>query len=280
MKQRTAKNYKGCTIVPESGEPKYFGHNPRIHQRNWWKVTFPDQTWCLFATLPASREYVRKNLADHGAEQTVVEVVLPHSEAPTVTIMENEVKQRLEYLRGELRAERISLGELCELADLAPHIEPGDVELLEAAGVPEFSKENPCPAYDALDSFTRGYIVASLWSTNDESTPAGGVPLDDNYDHHDISNKTLAAMEADCEKFQNDNADDLALAYDLYIVTDGTDPQSYAGHDFWLSRNGHGANFLDRNELWKHLRDRLQKAAEAMGGVNLYVGDDKRIYAM
>jgi hypothetical protein len=46
-------------------------------------------------------------------------------------------KQRLEYLRGELRAERISYGELHELQSLAAHIDPGDVELLEAAGVPE-----------------------------------------------------------------------------------------------------------------------------------------------
>ena len=48
-----------------------------------------------------------------------------------------KIKQRLEHLRGELRAERISYGELAELQDLAPHIEDGDVELLEAAGVPE-----------------------------------------------------------------------------------------------------------------------------------------------
>lgn len=51
---------------------------------------------------------------------------------------ENEIRERLEYLRGELRAERISYGELAELQDLAEHIEEGDVELLEAAGVPEF----------------------------------------------------------------------------------------------------------------------------------------------
>lgn len=44
---------------------------------------------------------------------------------------------RLEYLREELRAERISYGELHELQSLAAHIQPGDVELLEAAGVPE-----------------------------------------------------------------------------------------------------------------------------------------------
>ena len=48
-----------------------------------------------------------------------------------------EIKKRLEYLRGELRAERISYGELGELESLAEHIASGDVELLEAAGVEE-----------------------------------------------------------------------------------------------------------------------------------------------
>ncbi len=43
----------------------------------------------------------------------------------------------LEYLRGEIHAERISYGELAELQDLAAFIDPGDVELLEWAGVPE-----------------------------------------------------------------------------------------------------------------------------------------------
>jgi hypothetical protein len=48
-----------------------------------------------------------------------------------------EAKKRLEYLRGELRAERISYGELHELQSLRGHIAPDDAELLEAAGVPE-----------------------------------------------------------------------------------------------------------------------------------------------
>ena len=53
----------------------------------------------------------------------------------------SQIKKRLEYLRGELRAERSSYGELHELQSLAKHIEPDDVELLEAAGVPEFPEE-------------------------------------------------------------------------------------------------------------------------------------------
>lgn len=45
---------------------------------------------------------------------------------------------RLEHLRGEIEAERISYGEIAELASLAEHIEAGDTQLLEWAGVPEF----------------------------------------------------------------------------------------------------------------------------------------------
>lgn len=50
-------------------------------------------------------------------------------------------RERLEYLRGEIRAERISYGEIAELESLAGHIEEGDVELLEWAGVPEFPED-------------------------------------------------------------------------------------------------------------------------------------------
>lgn len=54
-------------------------------------------------------------------------------------IKTNNMKERLEYLRQELRAETISLGELIELQSLAEFIEKDDVELLEAAGVEEFN---------------------------------------------------------------------------------------------------------------------------------------------
>lgn len=56
--------------------------------------------------------------------------------------MKDAIAQRLEELRTEIREERISYGELAELQDLAEHIEPGDVELLEWAGVPEFKEEH------------------------------------------------------------------------------------------------------------------------------------------
>lgn len=60
----------------------------------------------------------------------------------------HEIRARLEYLREELRAERISWGEVAELQGLADSIEPGDVELLEAAGVPEHDETTRRSAYD------------------------------------------------------------------------------------------------------------------------------------
>lgn len=52
-----------------------------------------------------------------------------------------DIENRLEYLRQELRAERISYGELHALQHLAAFIDPDDVELREAAGLSEFKNE-------------------------------------------------------------------------------------------------------------------------------------------
>jgi hypothetical protein len=54
---------------------------------------------------------------------------------------QKDIKKRLEYLRSEIRNESISYGEIAELQFLAKYIDKGDVELLEPAGVPEFSNK-------------------------------------------------------------------------------------------------------------------------------------------
>ena len=51
-----------------------------------------------------------------------------------------KIEARLETLRAEIRAERISTGEIIELQGLAKYIEKGDVELLQWAGVEEFEE--------------------------------------------------------------------------------------------------------------------------------------------
>lgn len=133
------------------------------------------------------------------------------------------------------------------------------------------------PYFGDCDEFTQAYIEAALWSTNDESTPSGGVPLDDNYSPNDIAPQTLLEIIEDCEAFQRDNAADLSLAYEQYKRSEWS-PQAQAGHDFWLTRNGHGAGFWDRG-LEDDLGDRLSDASRKLGEVNLYVGDDGKIYS-
>ena len=48
------------------------------------------------------------------------------------------IKNRLEYLRGEIQAERISTGEILELESMSEHIKNDDVELLQWAGMEEY----------------------------------------------------------------------------------------------------------------------------------------------
>jgi hypothetical protein len=53
------------------------------------------------------------------------------------TVQPTDVQQRLKYLRSQIEAETISYSEIAELQSLVEFIEPGDVQLLEWAGVEE-----------------------------------------------------------------------------------------------------------------------------------------------
>ena len=64
------------------------------------------------------------------------------------------IKERLEELRIEIRAERISQEEILELQSLVEHIDKDDVELLEWAGVEEFPTE-----YTLGDDTINGIVI-------------------------------------------------------------------------------------------------------------------------
>ncbi len=68
---------------------------------------------------------------------TEVDQFLTGVESHNVVVLhrkDHDTKRRLEQLRVELRAERISYSELAELQSLRPHIAPDDLELLGALG--------------------------------------------------------------------------------------------------------------------------------------------------
>jgi hypothetical protein len=121
------------------------------------------------------------------------------------------------------------------------------------------------------DEFIDGYLTCALWSSTDESTPSGGYPLDQNYGPDDIAPESRAKMEEDCKAFLAANLDDIPA-----------DKMGAAGHDFWLTRNGHGAGFWDRGHGYypEGAGQRLTDAAHTFGESNLYIGDDGKIHTM
>lgn len=115
------------------------------------------------------------------------------------------------------------------------------------------------PKVADLDEFTRAYIAAALFSTNDESTPSGGEPLDNNFDARDLDGDSLRRCHNDCKDFQEQNAE---------LLAHGTSSQG--GHDFWFTRNHHGAGFWDGD--WPEgVGERLTDAAHRFGEVNIEV---------
>lgn len=115
-----------------------------------------------------------------------------------------------------------------------------------------------------LDTFTEAYITCMLWSERDQTDEQGGSPLDQNYDFDSFSPEAMERVQADCAKFQADNWDD--------IVSD----LSQAGHDFWLTRVGHGSGFWDGD--WEIAGDRLTLACKKFGHIDVYVGDDNKLH--
>jgi len=114
-----------------------------------------------------------------------------------------------------------------------------------------------------MDEFTTAYIEAALWSSNDEND----VPLDRDHTAEDIAAETKLRMIEDCTEFQKRHAADI------------TENPTQAGHDFWLTRNGHGAGFWD-GDWSEDVGERLTSASKEFGFFTLYVGDDGLVYGL
>lgn len=126
-----------------------------------------------------------------------------------------------------------------------------------------------------LPEFVAAYKVAALWSSTDNADDSGGEPLDANYSVDDIAPKCAAAMLETCTDFCKANHADLML-YCERMPSEQWSGEQRAGHDFWLTRNGHGAGFWDRG--LGDLGQRLSDAAKVYSSVDLYPGDDGLIY--
>lgn len=129
-----------------------------------------------------------------------------------------------------------------------------------------------------LEHELQQYVRTALWSTNadhldPEGTGAEGT-LEDHFGMSDVAPEALESMRADLADFCH-HADPRALVFWEAELGAGQ-----IGHDFWLTRNGHGAGFWDRfgagigASFGAHLSEKAQPYGESC----LYAGDDGKVY--
>jgi hypothetical protein len=115
-----------------------------------------------------------------------------------------------------------------------------------------------------LKLFVNEYLVSALWADLPEENMHDGLTV------KNIHADSVAKATYDCVRFIEQNIDDVNSAVEAMSI-------GHVAHDFWLTRNGHGAGFWD-GDYEEKLGDRLTAAAQKFGEADLYIGDDGWIY--
>jgi hypothetical protein len=135
--------------------------------------------------------------------------------------------------------------------------------------------------YITGNPFTRAFVECLLWSeiVGYDENGNGGYPADERYTVKDIDTTGLREIVTDCIDFWRAHGEsiqqlenDTSLAGRLYngIIR-------AAGHDFCLTRNGHGAGFWDGD--WPDdIGEKLTDASKPYGTLGLSLADDGTLY--
>lgn len=116
----------------------------------------------------------------------------------------------------------------------------------------------------SFKEFFDSYLETALWSSTSNTVEDHGEPLDKNFSVDDFAPETLVKLRIPAVQF-----------YERFQFLWGSDSQ--AGHDFWLTQNGHGAGFWDGD--YPEHGDKLTEACKHFPSVYLYIGDDGKVHA-
>lgn len=120
-------------------------------------------------------------------------------------------------------------------------------------------------------TFLGAYIEAMFFADGSYSEDAIFGKTIDQFSH-----ELTRAIIRDCAIFETAHSAD--ISDDNLTHSQKTDATNQAGHDFWFTRNGHGAGFWDGDWL-EEVGERLTATSKIFGEVELYVGDDGLVYA-
>lgn len=115
---------------------------------------------------------------------------------------------------------------------------------------------------DEIETFANAYKECALWSSVDDDS----TPLDASYTIGDFNQESEYKILADCISF-------MLQSYDIMKETNAD--YSQHGHDFWLTRNGHGAGFWDRG--YREAGEKLSNIARGFGESYINVGNDSML---
>ena len=104
------------------------------------------------------------------------------------------------------------------------------------------------------------YLEMALWSSADEN----GNSMDALYDIDDFAPEAIEHADEELADFES-QAESLLTENDT----------AHVGHDFWLTRNGHGAGFWDGDYKNGY---KLTELCRPYGSSYIYVGDDGKLY--
>ena len=122
--------------------------------------------------------------------------------------------------------------------------------------------------------FFQAYLVAALWSStismdgdSDKALGMDGDPFDTHFSASDFTEEALETLRAHAFSFwcrmwfyiDHEKGRPAAVAPDT----------ATAGHDFWLTSNGHGAGFWDGD--WPTYGKQFTKLSKCYPEINLYV---------
>lgn len=116
---------------------------------------------------------------------------------------------------------------------------------------------------NGLNAFIEAYIECALWSSTHWDEDGNMLGCLDDY-CAEFSPELMAETVKDCTNF---------FEAHRHLWADERDyDDASAGHDFWLTRNGHGAGFWDRGI--EH-GDEMSAACRPYGGVDLVLELDE-----
>ena len=110
-----------------------------------------------------------------------------------------------------------------------------------------------------VNEILNSYLETAIWAEESDENDLQGKTIQE-IDKNSKANSAIEIYQF-LQKAQQEASDELNT-YDEEAI----------GHNLWLSRNGHGAGFFDDNN------DKLQNLARNMKPVDIYLGNDNKIY--